>query len=64
MDWSTKIFHYKIIDSHGTTIAYVYKKLAELEKFTKESKLQIVSLERTGPNTFTAKVNPEKEWSM
>ena len=64
MDWSTKKFNYKIINDRGETIAFVYKKLSELEKFVVDSKLEIESLERKGPNDFVVKVHLSKAWKI
>ncbi len=64
MDWSTKKFHYKIVDEKGKVIGFVHKELAELEEFADESKLQVKSLKRTGPNDFLVTVTAEKEWYL
>ena len=64
MNWSTKKFHYKIVDEKGKTIASVYKYLGDLEKFVNESKLYVKSLERTGPNDFLVEVSKDPGWSI
>jgi hypothetical protein len=64
MDWSTKKFHYKIIDDNGKTIAFVHKKLGELEEFVNESNLHVRSLQRTGPNDFLVKVSKDPGWKI
>ena len=64
MNWSTKKFHYKIVNEKEETIGYVHKKLSELEEFVNKSKLQVKSLERTGPNDFVVIVSSEKEWYL
>ena len=63
MDWSTKKFHYKIINQKGEIIGSVYKLLGELEDFAIKSRFEIQSLERTGINSFLVKVNTGSEWS-
>ena len=64
MDWATKKFNYKIVNENGRTIAHVYKKLGELESFINESKLQVNSIERTGPDDFIVRVFTEKDWQI
>ena len=64
MSWSKKKFHYKIIDENGKTIAFVHKKLGELEEFVNESNLHVKSLERTGPNNFLVEVSKEPVWKI
>ena len=62
MDWSTKKFHYKIVDEKGKALAYVHKKLGELESFVNESDLEVKRLERTGPNDFLVEVSKSSGW--
>ena len=64
MDWLTKKFHYKIVDDKGETIAYVHKKLGDLEEFALKSEFQIKSLERKGPNDFVVHVETNFAWRM
>jgi hypothetical protein len=64
MDWSTKKFHYKIVDDTGNVIGHVYKKLGELETFVNESNLNVKSLKRTGQNNFLVEVTKEKGWLL
>ena len=64
MDWSTKKFHYKIINQKGEIIGSVHKLLSELEDFVIKSRLEIQSLERTGINSFLVKVNTDNEWTL
>jgi hypothetical protein len=63
-NWSTKKFHYKIIDDTGKAIAFVYKYLGELEEFVNESNLHVKRLERTGPNDFVVEVSKEPGWKI
>ena len=64
MDWSTKKFHYKIIDQKGKVLGTVYKLLSELEEFAIKSGLQIKGLERKGPNDFIVEVVTKPEWRL
>tara|TARA_B100000674_G_C37895732_1_gene941237 strand:- start:908 stop:1102 length:195 start_codon:yes stop_codon:yes gene_type:complete len=64
MDWSTKIFHYKIVDEKGKTVGFVHKKLGELESFVNESNLYVKKLERTGPNDFLVEVSKDSGWKI
>ena len=64
MDWSTKKFHYKIVDEKGKTIAFVHKRLGELESFVNDSKLHVKRLERIGPNNFLVEVSKESGWNI
>lgn len=64
MDWSTKKFHYKIVDEKGKTIAHVHKKLGDLEEFALKSEFHIKSLERKGPNDFVVYVETNLEWKL
>jgi hypothetical protein len=64
MDWSTKKFHYKIVDDKGKTIAHVHKKLGDLEAFVNESNLHVKKLQRTGPNDFLVEVSKESGWKF
>jgi hypothetical protein len=63
-NWSTKKFHYKIIDDTGKAIAFVYKYLGELEEFVNESNLHVKRLERTGPNDFVVEVSKKSAWEF
>ena len=64
MNWSTKKFHYKIIDDEGKIIAFVHKYLGELEKFVKESNLHVKKIERTGSNDFLVEVSKDSVWKF
>ena len=64
MDWSTKKFHYKIVNQNGETICYVHKLLSELEDFALKSEVEIKSLERKGPNDFLVRVKTKPGWSL
>ena len=64
MDWATKKFYYKIVDSNGKLIGHVHKKLGELEEFVNESNLKVKSLKRTGPDNFLVEVSKESEWLL
>ena len=64
MDWSTKKFHYKIIDQSGKVIGSVYKLLSELEDFVIKSGLEIKSLERKGQNDFVVEVKTNPGWKL
>ena len=64
MNWSTKKFHYKIVNQKGETIAYVHKFLSELEDFVNKSDLLIKNLERKGPNDFLVSVITKDNWSL
>jgi len=64
MDWSTKTFHYKIVDDTGNVIGSVHKTLGELEEFVNESNLNVKSLKRTGKNNFIVEVTKEKGWLL
>ena len=64
MDWSTKKFHYKIVNQDGDTIAYVHKLLSELEDFAIESDIEIKGLERKGPNNFIVTVITKSDWRL
>ena len=64
VNWSTKKFHYKIVDDKGKTIAFVHKYLGELEKFVNESNLHVKRLERTGPNDFIVEVSKDPGWKI
>ena len=64
MDWSTKKFHYKIIDQSGKVIGTVYKLLTELEDFAIKSGLAIKRLERKGPNDFIVEVKKNHDWKI
>jgi len=64
MDWATKKFHYKIVDDKGKTIAFVHKKLGELEESVNESNLHVIKLQRTGPNDFLVEVSKESGWKI
>ena len=64
MDWSTKKFHYKIVNQHGKVIGCVYKLLTELEDFAINSHFQIKRLERKGPNEFLVEVITKKGWKL
>ena len=62
MDWSTKKFHYKIVDEKGKTVAFIHEYLAQLEKFVTKSNLHVKKIERTGPNDFLVEVSKNSEW--
>ena len=64
MNWSTKKFHYKVVDEKGKTIAFVHKYLGELEKFVNDSNLHVKRLERTGPNDFLVEVSKDSAWKF
>ena len=64
MDWSTKKFHYKIVDQSGETLCYVHKLLSELEEFALKSQFDIKQLERKGPNDFLVRVITKKGWKV
>ena len=66
MDWSTKKFHYKIIniDDERKTIGFVHKKLGDLEEFVSNSGLHVKKIERTGPNSFTVEVSTDSAWKI
>lgn len=64
VNWSTKKFHYKIVDDSGKTIAFVHKYLGELEKFVNESNLHVRKLQRTGPNDFLVEVSKDPGWKI
>ena len=64
MDWSTKKFHYKIVVDKGKTIAFVHKKLGDLEQVVNESNLHVRKLQRTGPNDFLVEVSKEPGWKI
>jgi len=65
MDWSTKKFHYKIVDEDtGKTIAFFHNYLEELEEFINKSNLQLQRLERKGPNNFLVQVLKLPGWKI
>ncbi len=64
MDWSTKKFHYKIVNQEGQTLGHIYKFLSELEEFAIKSHVDIKSLERKGPNDFVVHVITKSGWSL
>ena len=64
MDWSTKKFHYKIVNEKGETLGYVYKLLSELEDFALKSEIEIKSLERKGPDDFIVSVKTCAGWRI
>ena len=64
MDWSTKKFHYKIVNQDGDVIAYVHKLLSELEEFAFKSDITIKRLERKGPNNFLVEVVTQPGWRL
>ena len=64
MDWSTKMFHYKIVNQSGEVLCYVHKMLSELEEFALKSEIEIKSLERKGPNDFLVRVTTKPSWVL
>ena len=64
MDWSTKKFHYKIVNQREETLCYIYKLLSELEDFALKSEFEIKSIERKGLNDFLVKVITKADWSL
>ena len=64
MDWSTKKFHYKIVNQSGEILCHVHKLLSELEEFALKSEFNIKSLERKGPNDFLVRVITKKGWNL
>jgi hypothetical protein len=64
MDWSTKKFHYKIVNQDGQTLCCVHKLLSELEEFALKSEFTIERLERRGPNDFVVRVTTKPNWSL
>ena len=64
MDWSTKKFHYKIVNQKGETLCHIYKLLSELEDFALKSEVEIKSLERKGPNDFLVHVTTKQGWKL
>ena len=64
MDWSTKKFHYKIVNQKGETLGYVHKLLSELEEFALKSEVEIKSLERKGVNDFIVHVITKPGWRL
>ena len=64
MDWSTKKFHYKIVNQKGETLCCVHKLLSDLEDFALKSEIDIKSLERKGPNDFIVHVITKPGWNL
>ena len=64
MDWSTKKFHYKIVNQNGEVIACVHKLLSELETFAIDSDIEIKRLERQGINNFLVEVITKPGWRL